>query len=57
MTQMYPYNHANVVRIARKKNRTGTKATLFVSAKKSAAVSIMRIDTAKLLRLHARQRQ
>jgi len=39
------------------KKKMGTKATRLVSAKKSAAVSIILIETLKLLRLHERQRQ
>lgn len=46
--QMYAYNQAKVAMIAMKKNRTGTRATLLVSAKKSAAVSMMRIETLRL---------
>jgi len=45
------------VPIARKKKKTGTSATLFVSAKKSPAVSIMRMETLRLFKLQARQRQ
>ena len=56
-TQTYPYNQAKVVPIATKKKKTGTRATLLVSAKKSAAVSMILIETLRLFKLHKRIRQ
>lgn len=53
-THTYPYSQAKVVPIATTKKKTGTRATLLVSAKKSAAVSMILIETLRLFKLHKR---